>query len=92
MRRREFITLIGSVAAVPWLRAPVARAQEPGRIYGLGVITGAARQAPRNVAFFDELNGLGFVEGQNLKVVAGGFELRRDDVRQVRPGRYLLHR
>jgi len=83
MRRREFITLIGSVAAVPLLRAPVARAQEPGRIYGLGVMTGAARQAPRNVAFFDELNGLGFVEGQNLKIVAGGFELRDDQFAEV---------
>ena len=38
MRRREFITLIGSAAAVSLLLVPVARAQEPGRIYKLGVI------------------------------------------------------
>lgn len=81
MRRREFITLIGSAAAMPLLRAPVARAQEPGRIYRLGMMTGAPRQAPRMVAFFDELKTLGFVEGQTI--VAGGFELRNDQYAEV---------
>jgi putative tryptophan/tyrosine transport system substrate-binding protein len=83
MRRRKFIGLIGSVAAVPLLWVQVARAQEPGRIYRLGMITAAARQAPRIVAFFDELKGLGFVEGQNLKIVAGGFNLRDDQLAEV---------
>ena len=83
MRRREFITLIGSAAAMPLLRSPVARAQEPGRIYRLGMMTGAPRQAPRMVAFFDELKTLGFVEGKNLKIVAGGFELRNDQYAEV---------
>ena len=83
MRRREFIALIGSAAALPLFRAPVARAQEPGRIYKLGILTGAARQAPRMVAFFDELKVLGFVEGQNLKIVAGGFDLREDQMADV---------
>jgi len=83
MRRRKFIGLIGSVAAVPLLWVQVARAQEPGRIYRLGMITGAARQAPRIVAFFDELKGLGFVEEQNLKIVAGGFNLRDDQLAEV---------
>jgi putative ABC transport system substrate-binding protein len=35
------------------------------------------------VAFFDELKTLGFVEGQNLKIVAGGFELRNDQYAEV---------
>ena len=83
MRRREVITLIGSAVTVPFVRAPVARAQEPGRTYKLGVITGAARQAPRNVALFDELRGLGFVEGQNLKIVADGFGLRDEQFAEV---------
>jgi ABC-type uncharacterized transport system substrate-binding protein len=83
MRRREFITLIGSAAAVALLRAPVARTQEPGRIYRLGMMTGAPRQAPRMIAFFDELKTLGFVEGQNLEIVAGGFELRNDQYADV---------
>ena len=83
MRRREFIALIGSAAAVSLLLVPVARAQEPGRIYRLGVIAGPARQAPRIVAFFDELKGLGFVEGHNLQIVAGGFGLREDQSTEV---------
>ena len=83
MRRREFITLIGSAAAVSLLLVPVVRAQEPGRIYRLGVIAGPARQAPRIVAFFDELKGLGFVEGHNLQIVAGGFGLREDQFTEV---------
>jgi ABC-type uncharacterized transport system substrate-binding protein len=65
MRRRKFITLIGS-AGLTSLWFPVARAQEAGRIYRLGVMTGAARQASRMVGFFDELKVFGFVEGQNL--------------------------
>ena len=80
MRRREFIKLIGGATAI-WSRT--ARAQEPGRIYRLGMVTGAPRQAPRMAAFFDELKTFGFVEGQNLKIVSGGFELRDDQYAQV---------
>jgi putative ABC transport system substrate-binding protein len=80
MRRREFIALLGG-ATVTWPLA--ARAQEPGRIYRLGILTGAARQAPRMVAFFDELKVLGFVEGQNLKLVVDGFDLREDQFPEV---------
>ncbi len=83
MRRREFVIVVGGAAALPLLRAPIAGAQELGRIYRLGMITGAARQAPRVVAFFDELMGLGFVEGHNLKIVAGGFDLRDDQLAEV---------
>jgi putative ABC transport system substrate-binding protein len=83
MRRRELITLVGSAAALPLLRVPVARAQEPGRIYKLGILTGAARQAPRMVAFFDELKLHGFVDGQNLKLVVDGFDLRDDQFADV---------
>jgi putative tryptophan/tyrosine transport system substrate-binding protein len=83
MTRREFIALIRSAAAVPLLWVPVARAQEPGRIYRLGMVTGAGRQAPRIAAFFDELKGFGFVEGQNVKIVAGGFDVRDDQSAEV---------
>jgi len=83
MRRRQFIVLIGSAAAVSLSVAPVGRAQQPGRIYKLGVIAGPARQVPRIVAFFDELKGLGFLEGHNLQVVAGGFGLRVDQFTQA---------
>jgi putative ABC transport system substrate-binding protein len=83
MKRREFIALIGSAVAASLLLVPVARAQEPGRTYKLGVIVGPARQAPRIVAFFDELKELGFVEGHNLQIVAGGFGLREDQLTEV---------
>ena len=75
MQRREFIILLGS-AAVAWPRR--ARAQQPGRIYRLGMLTGAARTSPRIAAFFDELKLLGFVERQNLEIVVSGFDLRDD--------------
>ena len=82
MRRRDFITLIGSAAAVSCL-VPVVRAQEPGRIYRLSMIVGPPRQAARIVAFFDELKGLGFVEGHTLQIVSGGFGLREDQYTEV---------
>jgi ABC-type uncharacterized transport system substrate-binding protein len=76
MRRREVIALIGSAVTASFVQAHIAGAQEPGRTYKLGALNGSARQAPRNVAFFDELRGLGFVEGQNLKIIVDGFGLR----------------
>ena len=76
VRRREFIGLIGSAAAWPL----ATRAQEAGRIYRLGLLVPASRETPSIAAFFDELRGSGFVEGQNLKIVAGGFGLRNDQL------------
>jgi hypothetical protein len=60
MRRREFITLIGGAAAWPFM----ARAQQT---YRLGVLSGRGRQEPNFVAFFDELEQFGIIEGKNLK-------------------------
>ncbi len=79
MRRREFIALLGTSVAWPF----AAMGQEPERTYRLGILTGAARSAPRSVAFFDELKMLGFVEGQNLKIVVSGFDLREDQYSEV---------
>src|SRR5215467_4198702 len=64
MRRREFVALIG--ASVTW---PVTlMAQQPARTYRLGCLLPRARDAPVNVAFFDEFRRRGFIEGQNLAV------------------------
>jgi putative tryptophan/tyrosine transport system substrate-binding protein len=74
VKRREFITLLGGAAA--WW--PVrARAQEPGRTYRLGALIPVPRAAPAIVAFLDELRVQGFAEGQNLSIVADGFDLHR---------------
>ena len=65
MRRREFITWVGC-ATLAWPFA--ARAQEAGRAYRVGAVSVNPRNAPIIVAMFDELQRLGFVEGQNLTI------------------------
>src|SRR5215472_6713028 len=86
MRRREFITFIGS--ATVW---PVAvRAQESIR---LGFVPPIVRQTPAVVAFFEELSFNGFVEGKNITIVAGSFGLEQDSAAELcvppRPDRTL---
>ena len=71
--RRKFLATLGGAAAV-WPLA--ARAQQPTHVYRLGVMVGQARDSAMVAAFFDELRVLGFIEGQNLAIVAGGFGLR----------------
>src|SRR3989442_1555302 len=70
LNRRELITLLGGAAAWPL----AAQAQEPDRTYRLGFLLPSGRQTPPVLALFDELRLNGFVEGQNLSVIAGGFE------------------
>ena len=77
MKRREFITLLGYAAAVWPL---VARAQEAGRKYRLGSLIPAARESPGVVAFFDELRLYGFIEGGNLDVIPGGFNISSEQI------------
>jgi putative ABC transport system substrate-binding protein len=64
MRRREFIALMG--ASVIWPFATLA--QQPGQMYRLGVLAPFPQNAPFNVAFYDQMRRLGFIEGQNLIV------------------------
>jgi hypothetical protein len=75
MRRRDIISSLGaSLLLLP----VVANSQDTGRTYRLGTMAGASRDAARIKAFFDELRLLGFVEGQNLIVIDGGFGLRNE--------------
>ena len=69
MRRREFIALIGSAAAVSFLLVPVARAQEPGRIYKLGVIAGPA---VRHYAHLQALQSAARARGVEVAVFSTG--------------------
>jgi ABC-type uncharacterized transport system substrate-binding protein len=75
VRRRAFITLLGGAAA---LLTPAARAQEPGRTYRLGSLHQVSRTTPHHVAFFDELQRLGFIEGKNLLADEHGYGLRAE--------------
>jgi putative ABC transport system substrate-binding protein len=69
VRRREFITLLGGVAAA-WPLA--ARAQQPERMRRIGVLVGVAendRSGQAYVAAFREgLQKLGWTEGRNLRI------------------------
>src|SRR5262249_19748626 len=80
MIRREFITLLGGTIMV--LAPPLAVAQGSARTYRVALLTGQARAAPQILAFFDELRLLGFIEGQNLSVIPGGFDVPNDQLSQ----------
>ena len=68
MRRREFITVLGGVAAWPLC----ARAQQPDRMRRIGVLIGLAENdpeaQPRIVAFREELLKQGWAEGRNVQI------------------------
>ena len=76
MKRREFMTLLGGAALVP-LRV---RAQEPGRTYRLGFLIPAGRDTPAIAGFLDELRLNGFIEGQNLTVIWGDFNVPTNEL------------
>ena len=75
MQRREFITLLGG-GAVVWPLA--ARAQQNRRTYRVGILHNQGPQSLQFPPFYDELRGLGFVEGQNLIVDSRGYALRTE--------------
>src|SRR6267143_4332589 len=71
MRRRDFITALGTAAT--WSLA--ARAQQPAKMKRIAIVFPSAKVSeitmsgpPRYRAFFEELSRLNYVEGQNLKV------------------------
>jgi putative tryptophan/tyrosine transport system substrate-binding protein len=72
MRRREFMGLVGGVAAWPL----AARAQQSERVYRIAVAhpsnptseLSEAGSDPTFRAIFEELRRLGYVEGRNLAV------------------------
>ena len=68
MRRREFITLVGSAAIWPL----TVRAQQAQRVRRIGVLMPFAKDNPegqaRIAAFLKELQRLGWTDGRNLQI------------------------
>src|SRR5882757_2818043 len=71
MRRRDFITALGTAATWPL----AIRAQQPARMQRIAFVHPFAKVSEMNVsnqtyqrAFFEELIRLGYIEGQNLGV------------------------
>ena len=68
MRRREFITLVGSAAVWPL----TVRAQQAQRVRRIGVLMPFAKDNPegqaRIAAFLKELQRLGWTDGRNLQI------------------------
>jgi putative tryptophan/tyrosine transport system substrate-binding protein len=83
LKRRGFISLLGGATAgtLPF----TAWAQQPGRTYRLGFFLPVARDAPAMIAFFDELRVHGFVEGQNLAIIPGGFQVGNERIDHLVP-------
>ena len=76
MQRREFIMLLGGVAAT-WPLA--ARAQQGDHIRRIGVLQGQSAEDPeskaRRAAFEQALQQLGWIQGRNVRIdyrFAGG--------------------
>jgi hypothetical protein len=82
MRRREFIALFG--ASVTWPFA--ALAQEPGRMYRLGMLMPFPRDAPVNLRLLEELRKRGFIEGPKPHVRLPRFRAARRSNFEIRGG------
>src|SRR5438445_1216092 len=83
MRRREFITLVGS-AAVGW---PLpARAQQPGGMRRIGVLMASAADDSENqarmAAFLQGLAQLGWSDGRNVLIDTRWATTNADDLRR----------
>ena len=62
IRRRDFITLLGSAATWPL----AAGAQQPIKILRVGTVAGNPRSGPQWVAFERRMGELGYQEGKNF--------------------------
>jgi putative ABC transport system substrate-binding protein len=74
VNRRELLFSFSCIAAL-WSRAVPAWAQQPDRVYRIGSLFAAPRDAPHHLALRDELRRGGYVEGKNLVIDERGFGL-----------------
>ena len=80
MRRREFVTLVGAVAAWPL----AARAQQSERMRRIGVLmtTDDAEGQARMTAFLQGLQQLGWADGRNVRIEVRWTVGKADNVRR----------
>jgi putative ABC transport system substrate-binding protein len=78
VRRREFIALMGASVAWPF----AAMAQQPGRMYRLGMLANFPRDHPFMLRSFEELRQRRFIEGQNLTIEYRDYGLHPDLISQ----------
>ena len=66
IRRRELIAALGGAAAWPF----AARAQQPGRVWHIGFLSGVSRSAASDTyaAFVQGMGELGYVEGKDFVI------------------------
>ena len=65
MNRRDFIALLGTVAAT-WPLA--ARSRRIGKIPRLGILNPGTADPPGSLGFYEGLRELGYTEGQNIAI------------------------
>jgi putative tryptophan/tyrosine transport system substrate-binding protein len=83
MKRRTFITLVGSAAAM----SLAARAQQPGQLRRVALLIGEATEDDpeyerRISVFTEQLSSLGWIDGQNLRL----------SVHRIKPNAVDLHK
>jgi putative ABC transport system substrate-binding protein len=66
MRRRDFIATLGGAAAWP----VVVRAQQPGKVWRIGFLSGASRSAVSGLydAFVQGMRERGYVDGKDYVI------------------------
>src|SRR5262245_33786678 len=80
MKRREFITLVGSAAGWPL----AARAQQPSRLPTIGVLgTDASFWSPWTAAFVERLRELGWIEGRTIAIEYRWMQGRSERVAEI---------
>jgi ABC-type uncharacterized transport system substrate-binding protein len=78
MKRREFIALLGGAAAWPL----AARAQQPGKTFRVGVVSGQSRSGSIFLALQQRMGELGYEPGKNFN-----FEfVQASDFGEIAPG------
>ena len=65
MKRREFLTLVGGVAAVG---RSAAKAQQKRKLPLIGVLNPGSTDAPGAVGLYEGLRELGYTEGLNIAI------------------------